>query len=164
MVVHARTRLDAQVQHLDGLCNVCYDSVDADFKWHVSFNVATLFLQNLIIKKSIISCWIIHGLSAIVFVVLLPITWFNKLWLIFRSMEDEEPEAVRQPKNSIIKWLFLLSRNIIHNAMVRIAIYLTVVFLLSMNSIVCLVRCFNITHLRLIIFFYFSCILRKLMN
>lgn len=81
-------------------------------------------------------CWIVHGTSAAVFLVILPITWFNKLWILCRSLDAEEPDGVRQPTNRIVKWIFLISRKIIRNALARVGIYLTTVMILTLNSMI----------------------------
>lgn len=83
--------------------------------------------------------WLLNGVTAIVLLLFIPITWFKKLWVVFNHSTEEDPNTVNPPKNRFLKYLYDISREIMRNAVVRFGIYLTMVSLLTACSLIHLV-------------------------
>lgn len=83
--------------------------------------------------------WLIHGLTATILVCIIPITWFKKLWIIFKSAYEDDPEMVDMPSNRYLRYFYRTSRNIITNAVARTIIYLATILFLTTCSLALLV-------------------------
>lgn len=84
--------------------------------------------------------WILNGTSAVILCTFIPITWFKKLWVVLRRPTEDDITMVHPPKNRFLLYFFDLSRDIMKNAISRIAMYITMVTLLTTCSLIHLVN------------------------
>lgn len=97
-----------------------------------------LLLSIVIIRNG----WIYLVLDTIGFSILLfflSITWFKKIWVLWRPINEDDPNVIDLPKNSILRYLFNTSKSIMSNAVARMCIYFLSICVLTLSALIHLV-------------------------
>lgn len=69
------------------------------------------------------------------------ITWFKKLWVLWSPINEDEPSRIDLPEHWLLRFLFNASKAIIRSAITRFAIYLLCVSVLTLSALIHLVEC-----------------------
>lgn len=97
---------------------------------------------NYEIKKNCSDGWSYWALNAIGFIILLfflSITWFKKIWILLRPINEDDPNLIELPTNPFLRYLFNASKSVMSNAVVRMLIYFVSVCALTLSALIHLV-------------------------
>lgn len=83
--------------------------------------------------------WILNGITAIVLISFIPITWFKKLWILFIPINEDNLDVIEQPENKFYNYLYNKSRNVMISATSRMIIYLLTITLITACALIHLV-------------------------
>lgn len=79
------------------------------------------------------------GISILLF--FLSITWFKKIWILWRPINEDDPNVIDLPKNLILRYLFNTSKTVMSNAVARTCIYFLSICVLTLSALIHLVSC-----------------------
>lgn len=85
--------------------------------------------------------WILNGSTFLVLFAILVIVWFQKLWIIFGPVDDDDPSQIKRPASIWLRKLFKLSGTVMQSALARLFIYISSVILLVVSALIHLVEC-----------------------
>lgn len=69
----------------------------------------------------------------------LAVTWFKKMWILLRPINEDDPNLIDLPNNKFLRFLFNTSKSIMSNAIARMLIYFVSICVLILISLVHLV-------------------------
>lgn len=81
-------------------------------------------------------------LNAIGFGILLfflAITWFKKIWILLRPINEDDPNLIELPNNRFLRYLFNTSKSVMSNAIARMLIYFVSICVLTLSALIHLV-------------------------
>lgn len=84
--------------------------------------------------------WVLNALAFLVLVFFLAITWFKKMWILFRPINEDDPNLIELPNNPFLRYLFNTSKSVMTNAVARMLIYFVSVCVLTLSALIHLVR------------------------
>lgn len=117
--------------------------IDLDFSFCCCFSVTfSSFPFKLWNKKNCSDGWSYWALNAIGFIILLfflSITWFKKIWILLRPINEDDPNLIELPTNPFLRYLFNASKSVMSNAVVRMLIYFVSVCALTVSALIHLV-------------------------
>ncbi|XP_055322091.1 adenylyl cyclase X E-like isoform X2 [Sitodiplosis mosellana] len=127
-------------------------------KWEMSF----LHEQDLMLKYSTFMCfivfigiivaqalnnpdgwsyWMLNAVAFLVLLFFLAITWFKKIWILLRPINEDDPNLIELPTNPFLRYLFNTSKSVMSNAVARMLIYFVSVCVLTLSALIHLIGC-----------------------
>ncbi|XP_055628453.1 adenylyl cyclase X E [Toxorhynchites rutilus septentrionalis] len=85
--------------------------------------------------------WLMMSLSGIILFILVPVTWFKKLWDVYTPYSSDDLLRVRIPRSKFFRMLYDFSNNIMENFFIRAIIYFVTILILLLCSLIYLVEC-----------------------
>lgn len=85
--------------------------------------------------------WLICSISIIIMVIILPMTWFKKVWMMTHPKPDEETTIVTEPNSKFFKTLYKMSERLSNSLTIRYIVFVVIVALLISCSFVYWLNC-----------------------
>lgn len=86
------------------------------------------------------SYWMLNAIGFLILLFFLSITWFKKIWILLRPINEDDPNLIELPTNPFLRYLFNTSKSVMSNAVARMLIYFVSVCVLTLSALIHLVR------------------------
>lgn len=85
--------------------------------------------------------WLFTLATGTMLLLIVAIVWFMKIWIIWSPINEEDPNRIVLPKSRTLRFLYRVSKNIMRNAIVRLALYILTVGALVSSALIHLFEC-----------------------
>lgn len=122
--------------------NRCFSSIQQSvrkLKYFQGKFIRILVFYHSCFRRNGLRYWIFNAIGFLVFFFFLMITWFKKLWILLRPINEDDPNLVVLPSNKILRYLFSTSKSIMSNVLARMLIYIVSICVLTLSALIHLV-------------------------